>query len=145
MIKFTSTLLKPAGDPKPDGCGHGCDFSPAGVGAGGFGWVPRVWSGGGGGCQTCSEPAPLPSLTEVHAVVSIQQSKRNLCQLTARLRLSPIDTTQIRDANEAMDLHRVKFGSLKNWRLQWTTVYRCCSASGRSALDCSASASSSPS
>jgi hypothetical protein len=24
MIEFTSTLLKPAGDTKPGGCGHGC-------------------------------------------------------------------------------------------------------------------------
>jgi hypothetical protein len=45
MIEFTSTLLKPAGDPKPGG--HGCDFSPAGVAMGGFGRVPRVslWVG----------------------------------------------------------------------------------------------------
>jgi hypothetical protein len=43
VIEFTSTLLKPAGDPKHGGCGRGCDFSTAGVAVGGFGWVPRVW------------------------------------------------------------------------------------------------------
>jgi hypothetical protein len=43
VIEFTSTLLKPVGDPKPDRCEHGCDFSPAGVAMGGFGWVSQVW------------------------------------------------------------------------------------------------------
>jgi hypothetical protein len=38
VIEFTSTLLKPMGDPKPGEC----DFSPAGVAVGGFGWWPRV-------------------------------------------------------------------------------------------------------
>jgi hypothetical protein len=47
--------------------------------------------------------------------------------------------TQIGDANEAMGLRGVKFGSLKNWRLQRTTEYWCCSTSGRSALGCSSS------
>jgi hypothetical protein len=42
VIKFTSTLLKPVGDLKPDGCDCGCDFSPVGVAAGGYGCVPRV-------------------------------------------------------------------------------------------------------
>jgi hypothetical protein len=56
VIEFTSTLLKPAGDPKPDECGRGCDFSPSGVIAGGFGWVPRVWPWAGF-CQTRPEPA----------------------------------------------------------------------------------------
>jgi hypothetical protein len=59
VIEFTSTLLKPAGDPKPGGCGHGrgCKFSPAGVAVGGFRQVPRV-----GFCQTRPESALLPSL-----------------------------------------------------------------------------------
>jgi hypothetical protein len=58
VIKFTSTLLKPAGDPKPDGCGRGCDFSPADVAAGGFGRVPRVWLRTGF-CQT--RPVAIPT------------------------------------------------------------------------------------
>jgi hypothetical protein len=43
VIKFIFTLLKPKGDPKPGGCKRGCDFSPVGVAAGGFGRMPRVW------------------------------------------------------------------------------------------------------
>jgi hypothetical protein len=42
VIEFTSTFLKHVGDPKLDGCGCGCDFSPAGVATGGFGWVLLV-------------------------------------------------------------------------------------------------------
>jgi hypothetical protein len=49
VIEFTSTLLKPVGDSKMDGCGRGCDFSPTGVAA--------------DGCrQVFIEPAPLPSI-----------------------------------------------------------------------------------
>jgi hypothetical protein len=58
VIEFTSTLLKPTGDPKPDECGRGCDFSPSGVIAGGFGWVPRVWPWTGF-CQT--RPIAIPT------------------------------------------------------------------------------------
>jgi hypothetical protein len=57
VIEFTSTLLKPAGDPKPDGCRRGCDFSPAGVATDGFGWVPQVWPWAGF-CQTCLVAIP---------------------------------------------------------------------------------------
>jgi hypothetical protein len=61
MIEFTPTLLKPAGDPKPNRCGRRCDFSPIGVVVDEFGWVPRVWLWVGF-CQTCLEPTSLPSL-----------------------------------------------------------------------------------
>jgi hypothetical protein len=43
MVEFTLTLFKPMGDPKPNGCERGCDFSPMGVAMGGFGRVLRVW------------------------------------------------------------------------------------------------------
>jgi hypothetical protein len=61
VIEFTSTLLKLAGDPKPDECGHGRNFSPTGVAVGGFGRVLRVWPRTSF-CQTRPEPALLPSL-----------------------------------------------------------------------------------
>jgi hypothetical protein len=41
VIEFTTILLKPASDPKSDGCG--CNFSPAGVAVDRFGRVSRVW------------------------------------------------------------------------------------------------------
>jgi hypothetical protein len=45
-------------DPKPSGCGHGCDFSPMGVAAGGSGRVPRLWPWAGF-CHTC--PIAIPA------------------------------------------------------------------------------------
>jgi hypothetical protein len=42
VIEFTFTLLKSAGDPKPNRCRCGCDFSPMDVAADGFRRVPRV-------------------------------------------------------------------------------------------------------
>jgi hypothetical protein len=58
VIEFTSTLLKPADDLKPGGCGRGCDFSPAGVTADGFRRVPWVWLRVGF-CQT--RPIAIPT------------------------------------------------------------------------------------
>jgi hypothetical protein len=58
VIEFTSTLLKPAGNPKPSGCGRGCDFSPVGVATSGFGQVPWVWLQAGF-CQT--RPIAIPT------------------------------------------------------------------------------------
>jgi hypothetical protein len=58
VIEFTSTLLKPAGDPKPTRNPVGV---AAGVVAGAFRRVPRVWLWADF-CQTHPKPAPLPSL-----------------------------------------------------------------------------------
>jgi hypothetical protein len=58
VIKFTSTLLKPTGDSKPDGCERGCDFSPVGVATSGFVWVLRVWPRAGF-YQTCPVVIPI--------------------------------------------------------------------------------------
>jgi hypothetical protein len=62
VIEFTSTLLKPAGDPKPT-------RNLAGAGAG-VTFHPRVWPRTGlDGCRGCGcgrgfvKPAPLPSLS----------------------------------------------------------------------------------
>jgi hypothetical protein len=62
VIEFTSTLLKPVGDPKPSGCERWCDFSPVGVTAGGFGWVRECGCG-----RVFVKLAPLPSLVVEHS------------------------------------------------------------------------------
>jgi hypothetical protein len=62
MIVFTSTLLKPTGDPKLSGCERGCNISPVGLAAGGFGRVPRVWLRAGF-YQT--HPVAIPTLTAI--------------------------------------------------------------------------------
>jgi hypothetical protein len=59
VIEFISTLLKPTGDPKPDGCERRCDFSPAGVATCRFGRVPWVWLREGF-CQT--RPVAIPRI-----------------------------------------------------------------------------------
>jgi hypothetical protein len=66
VIEFTFTLLKPAGDPKSDGCRCGCDFSPMDVATDRFGRVSRVWLRAGF-CQT--HPVAIPNHESAPTVV----------------------------------------------------------------------------